>query len=199
VSASVGEQLQILVVCRANLCRSPMAERLTSHLLSGRSAARAAGIVVHSAGTHATDGQPMHPWARKALVSHGVLDDDFLSRRLQPALLQQANLVLTASRVERAHCARLAPTSMKRTFTLFQFARLASIMPGAPLNTLATPAQRLAAVLASVPLLRTLAPAETADDDDLPDPVSGPVAGFQQCAQQISRAVERIATVIAPH
>ncbi|GGJ91538.1 hypothetical protein GCM10010123_21680 [Pilimelia anulata] len=216
------EDFRILVVCRANLCRSPMAERLAAAALGPR-------VQVASAGTHARDDQPMHPHAAEVLRRAGLLDEGFRSRRLDPVLLHGADLVLTASRAERAACVRLVPAAVGRTFTLLQFARLAAALPHADriagpraaaepllLTLLAAeprpvaagavgalapapaPAGGLAGLLAAVPRLRALAPAGDPAEEDLADPVGGPLTAFRDCAETIRRAVGRVAAVIDP-
>ena len=62
------ENFSLLVVCQANVCRSPMAERLARHVLAERLDPARAGFTVLSAGTHARTGSPMHPHVRTVLV-----------------------------------------------------------------------------------------------------------------------------------
>ncbi|GAA2511529.1 low molecular weight phosphatase family protein [Pilimelia columellifera] len=187
-------KVQILLVCRANLCRSPMAERLTLQLLSDRGVL---DVAVHSAGVHGRDGMPMHPYAKEALRWNGLLDGDFRSRRLRAGMITDADLVLTASRAHRAECARLAPAAVRYTFTMFQFARLAAATPRAVLGGI-EPAERLGQMIKAVPQVRALTPPYTLADEDLQDPVNGPVTGFRHCADQIQQAMERITALIAP-
>ncbi|GGK29924.1 protein-tyrosine-phosphatase [Pilimelia terevasa] len=194
----MARQFHILVVCRANLCRSPMAERLTAGILRDRTAGRRHGLAVASAGTHARDGAAMHPHATETLRTHGLVDGDFRSRRLTPELLHRAQLVLTASRAHRAECARLAPAAVGRTFTLLQFARLAAVLPADELGEEADPGERLHRLVGAVPRLRAQAAPRMPEDDDLRDPVTGPLADFAACADRIRTAVEEFATVIAP-
>lgn len=192
-------EFSILVVCRANLCRSPMAEQLAARALAGQARARPHAVSVTSAGTHARDGLAMHPYAREALRWNGLLGGDFRSRRLRPELITGADLVLTASRAQRAECARLVPAAIRHSFTLLQFARLAAAMPRADLAGATDLGERLAAVIAAVPRLRALATPQAPADDDLRDPVRGPLTGFRQCADQIRDALARITAVVDPH
>src|SRR5689334_5434197 len=112
----------MLFVCRANLCRSAMAERL----------ARAGGLDAASAGTHAVPDLDMPPAAKAVLLELGADPDGFASRRVDAALLAGADLVLTATRAERAHCVTLAPAAAARTFTLRQFGRYLEALPPEP-------------------------------------------------------------------
>lgn len=189
-------EFRILVVCQANLCRSPMAEQLAGRALAGQARTRPHAVTVSSAGTHAREGLAMHPYAREALRWNGLPGGEFRSRRLRPELVTGADLVLTASRAQRAECARLAPTAIRHSFTLLQFARLAAAMPPAALAGVTDLGDRLAAVIAAVPHLRALATPQALEDDDLRDPVRGPLTGFRQCADQIRDALDRVTAVV---
>jgi protein-tyrosine phosphatase len=62
--------------------------------------------------------------ARAALEELGVTPGEFRSRRLSKEMIEEAVLVLTATREHRAEVLREVPTAMRRTFTLREFARL---------------------------------------------------------------------------
>ena len=154
----------MLFVCRANLCRSPMAERL----------ARKLGLEASSAGTHAAADLEMPENAAAVLRERGASAKKFTSRRLTAPMLTAADLVLTATRAERAHCVTLAPATTGRTFTLRQYGRyLAALPPDAAV----TP-QAIASIRGR---LQPVAP----DNDDLADPFGGPIEGFRTCAETI--------------
>jgi protein-tyrosine phosphatase len=117
----------LLVVCRANLCRSPAAE-----LLLGRAFAEL-GLdwVVGSAGTVAThETHGICPVTASTLseTEAGVADFDLQhhARPVTASILDASALVLTASQDERSALARLAPATRARTFTLVEAALLAS-------------------------------------------------------------------------
>lgn len=121
------EQFRVLVVCTANVCRSPLAQR-TLQRAFGRSAALAP-IVVQSAGTFAERGAAM------CALSAGLLVDDdadwvdaHRSRRLTSELVAAHDLVLTMEREQRAIAARLAPGSQSKVFTLNEAAELAELL-----------------------------------------------------------------------
>ncbi|MGI5246782.1 low molecular weight phosphatase family protein [Dactylosporangium sp. CA-139066] len=163
----------MLFVCRANLCRSAMAERL----------ARALGLAADSAGTHALPGHPMAEHARTVLRERGADPEGFASRRVTPPLLAGAGLVLTATRAERAHCVSLAPATAARTFTLRQYGRYVAALPG---GEPVTPA----AIAAVRGRLQPGSPAE----DDLADPYGGPIEGFRDCADTIEAILRLLAS-----
>jgi protein-tyrosine phosphatase len=86
----------LLHVCTANICRSPMAERLTRAGLVERLGRDADQFVVASAGTRGHAGAPMAPHAATTLASYGLDGGDFRGRALD------ADLVAAAAPVERA-------------------------------------------------------------------------------------------------
>lgn len=61
---------KILFVCHGNICRSPMAESVMTHLVKERGIT---DIEVDSAATSAEElGSPVHPGTRRVLERHGV-------------------------------------------------------------------------------------------------------------------------------
>ena len=120
------QQFEILIVCHANICRSPMAERLARKSVAQRMGEYAAGFRVVSAGTHAWSNAAIHPFAAEVLSEHGADPTGFLSRRLTEALVRRAGLILTATRRQRSDCVALDPSAVRRTFTLLQLGRYAA-------------------------------------------------------------------------
>lgn len=178
---------RVLIVCTANLCRSPMGERLL------RAAMTPAGSgprwEVRSGGVRGFVDRPMHELAARTLQERGISPDGFTSRPLTRVMLEEADLVLTATRAHRAAAVELAPRTIRRTFTLFQFARLAAAVPAlGPLP----PGQAGRTLLAEALLARSDVPAVPGEQDDLLDPIGLPVEAFRRCADQIQTAVDRI-------
>ena len=169
--------MRVLVVCTANICRSPAAEQLL------RARLRDAGVppgdvVVTSAGTHAVEGARRCPRSHELLTRYVEDVDDFAwsagSTRLTADLLRDADLVLTASREVRAAAVRTLPGSQAGTFTLRQAARIASALIEEGLPTVVPlPATtdvrgRLRWLVAELDAARL--PVEDPLDDDVPDP-----------------------------
>ncbi|MEU4569260.1 low molecular weight phosphatase family protein [Micromonospora sp. NPDC023956] len=177
---------QVLFVCHANLCRSPMAEHLARRTLERWP------VAVASAGTEAVTGRPIHPYAAVVTAARGVDTSGFRSRRLSADHLTEATLVLTATRRQRSFCVGLAPATVHRTFTLRQFARLAAAADPPPRAT-GRPVR--AAVEAAARARSRLQPLP--DADDLVDPIGGTAADFQRCAEEIERSMTPIGVLIA--
>ena len=184
-------ELDILFVCHANLCRSPMAELLFRHALGD------AGVRVGSAGTNARDDLPAHELTARVLREHGADPATFRSRRLTAGLVGSAGLVLTATREQRAACVALQPAAVRRAFTITQFGRYASAAGQAGPDD-ASAQERLRRLIDQVPLIRGELPVGRPEDDDLPDPVNQPIDAFRRCREALQRTVDAIAAVIAP-
>jgi protein-tyrosine phosphatase len=189
----------ILFVCHANLCRSPMAELLFRRAVDARLGDRAGIVEVHSAGTDAWADQPMHPFAIGILREHGADVSGFRTRRLNPAMVTRADVVLTATREQRAAAVLMQPAAVKRTFTLPQFARLAGrVLAVGPLAG-AHPAERMRELIERIPMMRGQLPVPPAEHDEIADPVRQPIDTFRRCGTQIDRLVTDLAAIIAPH
>ncbi|GAA1773551.1 low molecular weight phosphatase family protein [Luedemannella helvata] len=187
--------MRVLFVCHANLCRSPMAERLLRLAVDTRPGLADAGVTAASAGTHARPRHDMHPLAADVLREFGADPDGFASQPVHAGLLCEADLVLTAARAQRATCVTLAPAVLGRTFTLRQFARLAAAVDADQVRT-AGPARRVAAIVGGVHEARAHAQPVPPDEDDVPDPVGGGPEEMQACAALIQAALHPLLVLL---
>ena len=153
----------VLVVCEGNLCRSPLAERLLRMRL-----ADAPDVRVSSAGTRASVGAGMDPMAAAELSRLGGDPTDFVSRQLTTELVNDADLVLTATRAQRSHVVDLAPAALKRTFTLLELAVLLDERPWATDGDDSTDERQ--AVVAHAADWRSLV-SSRGEALDIPDPI----------------------------
>ncbi len=169
--------VRVLVVCTANICRSPSAEQLLRAALV-RGGVPPTEVVVASAAWRRGTGGLAAPgladcwratWttARWSAGAGG-------SRRLSADLVRGADLVLAADRGHRAAVARLVPAAHARLFTLRQAARLAAVLIGGDLPTaVALPPAgdvrgRLRWLVDELDAARGSGPYH--QDDDVPDP-----------------------------
>ena len=194
----LGNRFEIVFVCHANLCRSPLAELLARRELDDAFGADAANAVVSSAGTHAFAGTPMHQGSAQVLGEYGIDATGFTSRPLSPAILHTAGLVLAAGRDQRAACVSMVPGSVRRAFTLRQFTRYVQAVPRDERLTTGPAADRLLALVDKVSSVRHLVQPVPAHEDDLPDPVRQPIEAFRACADELRRTMRTIVGVIAP-
>ncbi|HEY6934477.1 MAG TPA: adenylyl-sulfate kinase, partial [Marmoricola sp.] len=118
---------RVLFVCIGNVCRSPFGERLLAARLAG------ADVAVSSAGVAAMVGAPMSPEAAAELEQYGATADGFTARQLTPAMVRDADLVLTATRELRSRVLAETPSALRRTFTVLEFAALLDLVePATP-------------------------------------------------------------------
>ncbi|MBD8517053.1 arsenate reductase/protein-tyrosine-phosphatase family protein [Plantibacter sp. CFBP 8804] len=154
---------RILVVCSANVCRSPLAEQLLQARLS--TIPGFDRLVCSSAGIEVSRGHEMCADAAAVLglPSEGPKAPAHRARRVTKSMIGGAGLVLTASRAERSALARLSPEARSKVFTLREAAALAEApdqaiatwRPGAG----TTADQRLSDLAALLNARRGLAPA----------------------------------------
>ncbi|MFC3990634.1 arsenate reductase/protein-tyrosine-phosphatase family protein [Actinoplanes siamensis] len=187
----------ILLVCHANLCRSPMAEHLIRRALLDRLGPEPDPLRAGSAGTHASAGRSIHPFAARVLAEAGIDTTGFRARRLTADLVAGADLVLTATRRQRAACVAFEPAAVRRVFTIAQFGRYAAALPppGAPAT--GTPRQRLGALVERLGLVRGGVPVVPGEQEDLADPVHEPIAAFRRCRDAIEPVAGTLAGLIA--
>jgi protein-tyrosine phosphatase len=175
----VAEPVDVLVVCTANLCRSPIMETLL--------AAAEPSITVRSAGTSAPEGQSWHPLALTALDEAGYTVSG-KARRLRARDVKEAKLVLTAAGMHRARAVQLDPSAEERCFTLLEAARLLQLAPAAAGIGPAGLAEHLGTALRGHPIEH---------DDDLPDPVNGKIEDFRACLRHVADAVRSLAAALS--
>jgi len=107
---------KLIFVCTGNTCRSPMAEGLLKHLLGPD-----CGWEISSAGVSAADGWPA---SRNAVLAAELLGIDLsghLSRRLTPAMVREADLIVTMTVDHRDAVLAMVPESEGKVFLLKSF------------------------------------------------------------------------------
>ncbi|HEX2175484.1 MAG TPA: hypothetical protein VHG70_06210 [Nocardioidaceae bacterium] len=186
------DRIQILMVCTANVCRSPLAERLLlAHLRThGRDVAEQFHVV--SAGLTAMAGHPMHPFSERELIALGGDSSGFQARQLGVDMVQQADLILTATRRQKSLLLTDHAWAHPRAFTLRDFD--AAMQYGPDVSSV----EDLIAVAArSRGLLRLREP-------DIRDPIEGGRAAHRaaartidSCARNISRTLTGLVRVVS--
>ncbi|MCC7300851.1 MAG: low molecular weight protein arginine phosphatase [Verrucomicrobia bacterium] len=107
---------KLIFVCTGNTCRSPMAEGLLNHLLGP-----GCGWEISSAGVHASNGCPASSGAVEALRMLGIDLSGHFSRRLTPAMVKEADLLVTMTRGHLDAVLSLVPESRGKVFLLKSF------------------------------------------------------------------------------
>ena len=180
--------LRVLIVCTANVCRSPMAEGL----LRRHCAQSGVDAVIVSAGTH-MPGLPVDPLAVAAAGELGIDITAHRPRQLTRSLIDTdgADLLLTMTREQLRHTATSAQGAFRRTFTLREFARRATIAPPEP-------GEELAVWLNTVSTMRQVRDLVGDDPaDDVADPYGRSLEEHRLCAQQLDRAAGTAAAAFA--
>jgi protein-tyrosine phosphatase len=189
-----GGPFSILHVCVGNICRSPMAERLLVLALRAHVGDRVGELYrSHGAGTGSWHvGEAMNPPAAAELRRRGVDPSGFAARQLSAELIDESDLILTATAEQVARVLTLRPAARARTFVLGEFGRLLASLPAPPLppsTDAASAHARGVALVAAVDAAR--AGARSRRDDDLDDP-------YGLSAREFTRAAERIQTTVVP-
>jgi protein-tyrosine phosphatase len=174
------ERFRVLFVCVGNMCRSPLGQ----HLLAARLPADR--FEVTSAGVRAVVGAAMHPESAVHLESQGLSAQGFAARQLTAEMMQDSDLVLTATSGIRSRVLEEAPAAMRRTFTVLELASLVDTVGAGdgPADLVArAAAERSRAVL---------------EDYDIPDPIGRGPEAHARAAGLMDAAVSRIAKGLAP-
>lgn len=177
-TAREATRFRVLFVCTGNICRSPLAERLTRAALGPCPV-----LDVTSAGTGAEPGIPMARHARRVLTGLGADPGGFRSRGLTSALVATADLVLTATREHRARAVTMQPSAAVRTFTLVEFGVLADAVPSEAVTRHGDPVLRARALVAEVLALRGLV---RVDQPDIADPYGRGLRAFRVAGRRIA-------------
>ncbi|WP_225097412.1 low molecular weight phosphatase family protein [Streptomyces sp. CoH27] len=184
----------VLFVCTGNVHRSVFAERLLSARLPPGSAVRP-----ESAGTEAWHGSGVDGSTRAVLEELGADGSGFVSRPLTARLVADAALVLGLAREHREAAVRLAPSAMRRCFTLKEFVRLAAgEAEGTPDGGRPGGAGGLDGVVMAVAARRGVVTAVPPDEDDIADPLGMPQHVLYGCAREIDAEVSRLARLLDP-
>lgn len=189
---------EILTVCTGNICRSPLAEVLLRTRLDDLDP------LVASAGTRGLSGAPMTPEAAHIAQALGVPaadTDAHRSRFLTERHLSTPDLILAMTRAHRRAIAELAPSRLRSTFTIREFARLAQAVSETELRTAAaaaaTPGEKVRAAASVLASYRGLVPPpDDPDDDDVVDPYRQPWETYLLSTHQLEPAVTAVVNTV---
>jgi protein-tyrosine phosphatase len=173
---------EVLVICTANVCRSPMAQAL----LTDRLAALESAVNVRSRGMLG-DGEPPRPEAIAAMAGYGLDITAHRSRRVTTDDLERADLTLAVARENLRFAVVTAPAIWPRAFTLRELARrghaIGSRLAGESL------ADWLARAHAGRQRAALLGESR---DDDVADPTGGPQRGYTETAAILSGLADQL-------
>ncbi len=176
----------ILVVCTGNICRSPIAEGFLRQLLQDRGIE---GISVDSAGVSGLRGYPADPEAVRAAAEQEVDISNHRARRVNPAMIERADLVMAMTAEQRDAVIGRVPDATDRTFTLKELVFLLEKVNGE--SPVRREDERLAAAVARANTLRESKPGLELLDEDVSDPLGlGPDA-FRATVWEVGQLLER--------
>jgi protein-tyrosine phosphatase len=172
----------IMVLCTANICRSPMAAALLARRLSGLSTA----VPVRSAGMIGC-GDPPYPEVISVMAWYGIEIASHRSRIACAADLASASLVLAMARDSLRFAAITEPEAWPRTFTLKEIVRRGKqIGPRRPGEPFGDWLSRAHAGRERTSLLGDSA------EDDVADPAGGSLRAYAETASLLDRLVSRL-------
>lgn len=173
----------ILVMCTANVCRSPMAAALLGRRLT------ALGVTwpVRSAGMLCA-GMPPHPEVISVMASYGIEVSSHRSRVARAADLSDATVILAMARENLRYAVVTEPSAWPRAFTIRELARRG---------------EQIGPRLAGEPFSRWLARAHegrerrsllgSSTEDDVADPAGGPLGAYAATAGLLDGLTRRLA------
>ena len=173
--------LRVLVVCTANVCRSPMA----GAMLAAMCAEQGAQVEVHTAGIDVS-ALGVDPRAVALMFERGLDIGNHRPRQLDADAVQGADLILCMTRHHLRHVAATHPGSFPRTFTVRELARRIALRP-----------EGSAFALASLHEGRTAAQLlGDAPDDDIDDPHGRAATAYFDCLDTLDDALGTIAVAL---
>ncbi|MFI8777966.1 low molecular weight phosphatase family protein [Brachybacterium paraconglomeratum] len=185
MSAAEGDRARsVLVVCTANICRSPLAEGLLRASLEGT------GLTVRSAGIQPLVGHPAVPESVDYLRRRTGVTLRHHGKALTSQLVSGSGAILTMTERQRAEVVRFSPGALRRVFTLRQFVRLEPYLPG---GSVFGGVDQLAEALARC---RAVAGPAAEGEDDVVDPYGGTPEMYEYSFALIARSTSRTADVL---
>jgi protein-tyrosine phosphatase len=173
----------ILVLCTANVCRSPMAARLLARRLTPLGVT----IPVESAGM-ISNGEPPRPEVVAVMAEYGIEAASHRSRVAAGAWLAHAQMILAMARENLRYAVVTEPAVWPRAFTLKELVRRGErIGPREPWEQFTDWLARAHAGRNRSSLLGD------SPDDDVADPAGGPVRAYADTALVLDRLTARLA------
>lgn len=182
--------IDLLILCTANQCRSPMAEVLLRHHLE-RAGVEAS---VSSAGLY-EGGVPATDHGVATMADRGLDLSAHRSRRFDDAMVRDADLVIAMARMHAREAAVIVPDALRKTFTLKELVRgAASVGPRRPDVSFAEWLDQIASARSPGALLGV------GHDDqlDIADPVGLGREDYEATAELLDRLLRQLVDLAFP-
>ncbi|TFV75018.1 hypothetical protein E4P39_11200 [Blastococcus sp. CT_GayMR19] len=180
----------VLFVCTGNICRSPIAERVTRSYLDAALGPDADCVRLGSAGTQAVVGSGVHARSAAVLTSLGGDSGGFAARQLTDDMAVAADLTLGLTRNHRRAVLKRSPRGLSRTFTVLEAADLASLIPMDAELPGATFAERCRSLVREMAAARSRRASDVRDD--IPDPFGESEAFHEEVGDAIADGIVRL-------
>jgi protein-tyrosine phosphatase len=176
--------IDLLVLCTANQCRSPMAEVLLRRHLER------AGVeaTVTSAGIY-RGGIPATNHGVDAMAARGLDLSGHVSRQMDGDMVLRADLVIAMARMHVREVAVLAPEALSKTFTLKELARDAAALGERGRDE---PLDQWLARIAARRVTSSLVGVGHDDEMDVADPVGRGRADYELTADLLDRLLGEV-------
>ena len=184
-----GELRDLLVVCSANQCRSPMGAAMLTRVFE----ARGIEAQVASAGVQAAAGRAATTSTVRAARVYGLDLDGHRAQATSRGLIAGADLILGMERMHVREVVVLDPRAFPRAFTLKELVRRGDAI--GPRRLRQTPVAWLAEAhrdRRSADLLGA------SPDDDVADPTSDLSVDHDQMAAEMADLVKRLVALLWP-
>jgi protein-tyrosine phosphatase len=151
-------------------------------------------ITVFSAGVRARNGESMPDEAAKFSRYYGGSPESHRSRLLDIAHLQATDLVLTATRTQRASVVQMLPRMSRKTFTIAEFVRLVQSLDSKDWQAISDLPHLIEAVRS---MRGQVLPPDDPADDDLEDPYRRSIEVYQTVAMRLDFETTLIADALS--
>jgi len=184
--------VRILFVCTGNTCRSPLAEGLLRMKVNKEGLA----VEVRSAGVSAVTGGPISRNSASILKQAGF-KEELQSLAIQPSEVNWADLILTMTVGHKRSVIGRFPDAVDKIYTLKEYVEddelvLQAIEEREKLVAELQLKQALAQVITPVERSRVLELEDKLPDYDISDPFGGPMAIYQQTADEIGESLDKL-------
>lgn len=184
----MASELNILFVCTGNICRSAAADALASMYF------RHAPIHVASAGIRGLVDHPIQPTVGRILLNAGIDSSAFRSRRLTRAIAVGQDIIFCFEKKQRSSIASLAPSMVKHTYLLTDFANMCQYADVNGLIPNSDIAGRLRYIDSASQMLRARVP----EGADIADPYGKMEEDYQRAVYETAMALKMIIVPTRP-